>query len=335
MKLFGLWFALFLMIVTLPAWAEPLDMEAVNTAAFEGKDVKSPALVVKAQILLDRKRHSPGVIDGLSGDATEIALKAFQADNSLEATGKLDEASFAKLMEGDSAPVLSRYTISAEDVKGPFIDKVPTDIAEKAKLKRMAFTGPQEALAERFHMDEDLLKQLNPDTDFGKEGTEIVVAAVEHVEEGRAAEGEAPTDRIEADRLVIDKSERTLRVFGKDGKLIALYPATIGSESNPAPDGETRIERIAKGPTWDYDPKLQLEGEKDRPDKPMTVQPGPNNPVGTVWIALDRDHYGIHGTPEPEKIGKTLSSGCVRLTNWDVEELAGLVKKGVPVFFQE
>ena len=335
MKLFGLWFAFFLIIVTLPAWAEPLDMEAVNTAAFEAKAAKGPALILKAQILLDRKRYSPGVIDGISGDATEIALKAFQADNGIEATGKLDAASFAKLSEGNSGVVLIRYAISAEDVKGPFVDKVPTDIAEMAKLDRMAFTGPQEALAERFHMDEDLLKRLNPEADFTKAGTEIVVTSVEHVEEGRAAEGDAPTDRIRADRIVVDKSERTLRVFGKTGDLIALYPATIGSEENPAPDGETRIVRIAKGPTWNYDPKLKLEGEKNRPDEAMTVQPGPNNPVGTVWIALDRDHYGIHGTAEPEKVGKSLSSGCVRLTNWDVEELAELVKKGVPVVFEE
>jgi lipoprotein-anchoring transpeptidase ErfK/SrfK len=330
MKLFGLWFALFLMIVTLPAWAAGLDMQAVNMAAFEAKAAKSPALVLKAQVLLDRKRYSPGVIDGLDGDATEIALKAFQADNGIEATGKLDEASFTKLAEGNSAPVLVPYTISTEDVKGPFIDKVPTDIAEMAKLEHMAFTSPQEALAERFHMDEALLKHLNPEADFGKAGTEIVVTSVEHVEEGRAAEGDA-----KADRIVVDKSERTLRVFGKTGDLIALYPATIGSESNPAPDGETKIVRIAKGPTWNYDPKLKLEGEKDRPDEAMTVQAGPNNPVGTVWIALDRDHYGIHGTAEPEKVGKNLSSGCVRLANWDVEELAGLVKKGVPVLFEE
>ncbi len=335
MKLFGLWFVFFLVIVTLPVWAAPPDIEAINAATFEAKAAKSPDLILKAQVLLDRKRHSPGVIDALSGDATEIALKAFQADNGLEATGKLDEASFAKLTEGDSEPVLVRYTISPRDVKGPFIDKVPTDIAEKAKLQLMAFTGPREALAERFHMDEELLKRLNPDADFGKQGTEIVVAAVEHVEEGRAAEGDAPTGRIRADRIVIDKSERTLRVFGKTGDLIALYPATIGSESNPAPEGETKIERIAKGPTWNYDPKLKLEGEENPPDEPMTVQPGPNNPVGTVWIALDRDHFGIHGTEEPEKVGKSLSSGCVRLTNWDVEELAGLVKKGVPVFFEE
>jgi lipoprotein-anchoring transpeptidase ErfK/SrfK len=326
MKLFALWFALFLLIVTLPVWAAPPDMEAINAATFEAKAAKNPDLILKAQVLLDRKRHSPGVIDGLSGDATEIALKAFQADNGLQPTGKLDEASFAKLTEGDSEPVLVRYTISAQDVKGPFIDKVPPDIAEKAKLELMAFTGPREALAERFHMDEEFLKRLNPDADFGKQGTEIVVAAVE---------GAPQTKRIGAERIVVDKSERTLRVLGKTGDLIALYPATIGSESNPAPDGETKIERIAKGPTWNYDPKLKLEGEKNQPDEPMTVQPGPNNPVGTVWIALDRDHYGIHGTEEPEKVGKSLSSGCVRLTNWDVEELAGLVKKGVRVVFKE
>jgi lipoprotein-anchoring transpeptidase ErfK/SrfK len=288
-------------------------------------------LELKAQVLLDRKLYSPGVIDGISGDATEIALKAFQSDNGLEPTGKVDEASFAKLTEADADPVLIRYTITAEDVKGPFEEKIPENIEDMAKLERMPFTGPLELFAERFHMDEDLLKSLNPETDFAKDGTEIIVAAV-HSSEGRASAGE---EKVKATKLLVDKSERTLRVLGKDGALIALYPATIGSDNNPAPEGEAVITRVAKLPTWNYDPELKLEGHKDRPDEKMTVQPGPNNPVGTVWIALDRDHYGIHGTAEPQKIGKNLSSGCVRLTNWDVEELAGMVKKGTPVTFQE
>jgi lipoprotein-anchoring transpeptidase ErfK/SrfK len=199
-----------------------------------------------------------------------------------------------------------------------------------AKLKRLAFTSPRELFSERFHMDEELLSRLNPDIDFTKAGAEIVVAAVTRTE-GR----DSAKEKIRAERLVVDKSERSLRVLGKDEDLIAFYPATIGSEETPAPDGKAVITRIARGPTWNYDPELKLAGLKERPDEKMTVQPGPNNPVGTVWIAIDRDHYGIHGTAEPDKIGKNLSSGCVRLTNWDVEELAGFVRKGVPVLFQD
>lgn len=329
MKLFGLWLVLFVMIVSLPAWSEGLDPAAVNGAELtDGKAAQ--AAVAKAQILLDRKRYSPGVIDGRFGEATRIALKAFQTDNGLEATGELDEATFAKLSEGDAEPVLMRYTIERQDVKGPFEEEIPDKIADMAKLDHLSYSGPRELLAERFHMDEELMEWLNPGADFQKPGTEIAVAAIETPTEGRDAADNAK----DAARITIDKSEGTLRVFGKDGELIALYPATVGSESNPAPDGETKIVRIARGPTWNYDPKLELEGHKERPDEPVTIAAGPNNPVGTVWIALDRDHYGIHGTADPEEIGKNVSSGCVRLTNWDAEELAGLVRKGLPVVFE-
>jgi len=326
-RLFGLWLLLMTMVLILPVWAGPLDIESVNQADFGGEG-NDTARTVKAQILLDRQRYSPGVIDGVSGGTTEIAIKAFQADHGLEPSGTLDSETFAKLSEGDPQPVLTRYTISREDAKGPFEESIPDSIADMAKLKVLAFTGPREALAERFHMDEGLLEKLNPDADFSKAGTEIVVAAV-------AAEGRSAAGDERAHRIMVDKSEGTLRVLDKDGELVALYPATIGSENNPAPDGETKIERIARGPTWNYDPKLSLEGHKDRPDEPMTIAAGPNNPVGTVWIALDRDRFGIHGTAEPSKVGKNVSSGCVRLTNWDVEELAGLARKGMTVTFQD
>jgi lipoprotein-anchoring transpeptidase ErfK/SrfK len=328
MRLFGLWFALFVLVPGLPARAGQMpDMDKVNEARFEGK--AEPAVILKTQILLDRNRYSPGVIDGVAGDATEIALKAFQADNGLEPTGKIDEASFDKLTAAHSEPVLIRYTIEPQDVSGPFAENIPDSIEGMAKLDRLAFTSPRELLSERFHMNEELLVKLNPDADFTKAGTEVVVASVAH--EGR----DAAKEDTRAERLVVDKSERSLRVLGKDEELIAFYPATIGSEETPAPEGEAVITRIARGPSWNYNPKLELYGHKERPDEKLTIKAGPNNPVGTVWIAIDRDHYGIHGTAEPEKIGKNLSSGCVRLTNWDVEELAGLVRKKVPVIFQE
>ena len=324
-------FALSLVFAAPVVHAETLDVEAVNAAKLEGETKKvDPVAVVRLQILLDRQHYSPGVIDGFDGEATGIALKAFQADNNLEPSGKIDAATFAKLVETDPEPVLIRHTITAEDVKGPFIEKVPTDIAEMAKLEHMSYTSPRELLSERFHMDQDLLQKLNPDADFAREGTEINVAAVESAQKAQQS-----GEREKAERIVVDKSERTLRIFGKDNALLALYPATIGSEQNPAPDGELTVERVAKDPTWNYDPKLKLEGDKERPDEKMTVQPGPNNPVGAVWIALSKDHYGIHGTPEPDKVGKNLSSGCVRMTNWDVLELAGLVEKGTPVVFEE
>lgn len=321
---------LFLMLagLTVPAMAEDLTADKVDAATIEkvaGKNDRAATL--KAQILLDRQRYSPGVIDGLYGDATEIALRAFQIDNKLDETGKLDKATWDRLNEGNGEPALSRYTITEEDVKGPFVKEIPDAIEDMAKLETLGYTGPAEQLAERFHMDEETLKDLNPGADLTKAGTEISVAAIDD------AGDKVKKDDVE--RIVIDKSGRTLRVLGKDNALLALYPASIGSEENPAPTGEHKVTAVADKPTWTYSPELKLEGNKERPDKKVVIAAGPNNPVGAVWIDLDKDHFGIHGSPEPEKVGKAMSSGCVRLTNWDVQELAGMVKKGTLVVFED
>ncbi|MGQ4273239.1 L,D-transpeptidase family protein [Terrihabitans sp. B22-R8] len=319
-----------LMALSAPAIAaEKLTPDTVNAADFSEKaETGNRAALLKAQIQLDRQRYSPGAIDGVFGDATEIALKAFQSAQGLKETGKLDRATWEKLGEGAEGDVLTRYTITADDVKGPFVEKIPDGIADMAALESLAYTGPREALAERFHMDEDALKALNPDADFTKEGTEIVVPALD---DKRAAD--IKPDAV--DRILIDKSDRTLKVLDKDGTVLALYPASIGSKENPAPTGDLKITGTAEKPTWTYNPDLKLEGHKDRPDKPMVVPAGPNNPVGVMWIDLDKEHFGIHGSPEPEKVGKAMSSGCVRLTNWDVTELAHLVKNGMTVTFED
>jgi lipoprotein-anchoring transpeptidase ErfK/SrfK len=325
------WVACLLLTFTGSAFAETLKVDEVNAAELkEGAGKQSRATIFKAQILLDRHRYSPGVIDGYAGDSTEIALKAFQSDNGIEASGKLDRDTWAKLSENGGGDVLVRYTITDNDLKGPFIDAVPDKIQEMAELDGMHYTGALEALSERHHMDEDALRDLNPGADFDTQGTEIIVAATEGGQD-------TGVDKDAVDHILVDKSERSLRVIGKDGKLVAFYPATIGSEQNPAPTGEQKVTGVAENPTWTYSPDLKLEGDaaKDRPDKPVVVPAGPNNPVGAVWIDLDKEHFGIHGSAEPSKIGKTMSSGCVRLTNWDVTELAGLVKKDMRVTFQE
>jgi lipoprotein-anchoring transpeptidase ErfK/SrfK len=192
---------------------------------------------------------------------------------------------------------------------------------EQSKLERLAYTSPSELLAEKFHMDEDFLKQMNSGKDLTKAGTKILVA---NVQRGKAEAGSVQ-------RIEVDKAKKQLRALGADGKLLAVLPATIGSESRPAPKGEHEVTAVAKNPNYTYNPKYKFEGVKT--DKPFTIQPGPNNPVGSVWIDLTEEGYGIHGTPEPDKIGKTASHGCVRLTNWDAELLAGMVKKGVKVTF--
>ncbi|HEX2552130.1 MAG TPA: L,D-transpeptidase [Microvirga sp.] len=324
----SMWFGAVLCLA-LPAGAahaQALKPEAVKEAKASDK-AGSRALAAKVQILLDRARFSPGVIDGRGGENVDNALEAFRKAHGLDGKGKgIDEATLAKLAEAAreaSDPVLTEYTITDEDVKGPFAKEIPDGLEEQAKLDRLAYRDPVELLAERFHMDEDFLKELNPGKDFAKAGTAITVANVK----AGGAEARARTVK----RIEVDKAEKQLRAYGDDDKLIAVYPATIGSASRPAPSGTLEVKAVAKNPDYTYNPEYKFEGVKS--DKPFKIKPGPNNPVGSTWIDLSKDGYGIHGTPEPAKIGKTASHGCVRLTNWDAEALAQMVKAGIKVEF--
>jgi lipoprotein-anchoring transpeptidase ErfK/SrfK len=213
--------------------------------------------------------------------------------------------------------VLQRYTITAEDVEGPFVT-VPSDMEAQAELEALAYESPAEALAEKFHMAQSFLKALNPGADFAAAGTEITVI----VPRGKGLKGKVA-------RIEVDKAGSALRAFSADGSLLATYPATIGSSTFPSPDGEMEVTTVAAAPTYHFDPTDRNWG----PDKKLTIAAGPNNPVGGTWIDLSKDGYGIHGTPEPRLIGKTSSHGCVRLTNWDAAELGKAVGKGTKVEF--
>lgn len=271
--------------------------------------------VLAAQILLDRAQHSPGAIDGFMGGNTRRAIQAYQRANGLPVTGELDSSLIEHLSQG-SRDLLTRYTITQDDVSGPF-HPIPSGFEAKADVEP-TYESPAEMLAEKFHMSLGFLRALNADADFGRAGTEILVV-------------NAGQDRLSADvsRIEVDKAANELRAFSSSGQLLATYPTTVGSNVHPSPDTTLEVVAVAPDPTYHFDPEDRSWG----PDHQFTIAAGPNNPVGTVWIDLSRDGFGIHGTPDPELIGKTSSHGCVRLTNWDATELADAVSEGTTVTF--
>ena len=298
----------------------PEASKSGKAAAPSGWTVKGvdPSLV-KAEVLLDRAGFSPGVIDGKDGQNLKQAVAAYAKAKGASST-TLDKAVWDSLA-ADSAPVAQSYVITDKDAAGPFIGDPPKDYEEMAKLPAMSYSTPLQALAEKFHMDQGLLKALNPGADFGKAGTSIIVAIP------RMAPRAFSVARIE-----VDKSDEAVRAFDASGKLVAYYPATVGSTERPAPSGMYKVVAVAPHPVYFYDPKrltFTPQGAKGK----LKIQAGPNNPVGETWIALNIPTYGIHGAPDPSAIGKRQSHGCVRLTNWDAVELGKAVKKGVTVDF--
>lgn len=281
-------------------------------------------LLIRAQVILDRAHFSPGVIDGRNGTNFRRALTAFEAANNVAGATPgglaiLDAAAWQALTAADSAPVTQDYMITADDVKGPFLGKIPTAMVDLAKLPHLGYATPVQAIAAKFHMDEALLKALNPKVDFGVAGASIVVVRP-------AADPLAPVARVE-----VDKSIDEVRAYDDNGKVVATFPATVGSRERPAPSGQWAVKGVVPNPTYTYDPSRLTFGNAKQGK--LTIQPGPNNPVGDTWIDLTIETYGIHGTPDPTQVGKTASHGCVRLTNWDAAALGKAVKTGTPVLF--
>src|SRR5262245_15180062 len=283
-----------------------------------GAGARSRLLLLKIQVLLDRAHASPGEIDAARGENTRKAIVAYREMRDLSAGDRIDEPLWQALVDQDRDSVLVRYTISEADVAGPFLDHVPEDFRDKAKLKQLNYTSAQERLAEKFHMSEHLLRELNPGVAFDNAGPEIVVANVEREELPRKIA-----------RVEVDATRQRVRAFDRDDRTILVYPATVGSRERATPTGEFKVSSVAHNPTYHYDPSLNLRGV--HVDEKLELPPGPNNPVGRVWIGLSAKGYGIHGTPDPDAVSKRASHGCVRLTNWDALELAKHVSKGTPV----
>ena len=296
----------------------PLTSEEINAAEFSGVMAEGlSALTTKLQVLLDRAAANPGVIDGIAGENVTKAIRGFQEINGLPVDGILNEELWARLRSPE--PVSITYTITPQDLEKLLVS-LPQDYAEMAKLDWLGYTSGSEALAEKFHMDEKFLVFLNPLARFTA-GEQIIV-----MNPGV----QAP---VTITRIVADKTNERLVIFGENGTPAIIYPATIGSDTTPSPQGTHEVKGVAKFPTYAYNPDVNFQ-QGENTGK-LTIPAGPNGPVGTTWIDLTQPTYGLHGTPDPSRISKTSSHGCVRLTNWDAAELGSLVKPGIEVTFLE
>lgn len=275
--------------------------------------------VMRAQILLDRARFSPGEIDAHYGDDLAVAVKGYQERHGLEPTGIIN-AYMWRLLNRDRRPLLRSYTITQADEKGPF-QPVPADVQARAQMKWLGYESPQEELGEKFHCSPELLEKLNSGKDLTHAGERITVPNVMR----------APPRR--AYRVVVSESKRTVTAYGLGGKLLAVYPATLGGEHDPLPIGHWTITVVQQYPWFYYDPAHFWNA--DPSEAKAKLPPGPNNPAGVVWMGLSKPHYGIHGTPDPSHIRHNESYGCIRLTNWDAEDLSHMVRSGTPAILEE
>ena len=291
---------------------DPVQAEPVRPGS-------SASAILRAQILLARAHFSCGEIDARYGTNLRGAISDFQAAHGLSGSGTMDKATW-KILNADTEPALLRVPLAPEDVAGPFAP-IPEDMMEKAKLPALTYASPLEGIAEKYHASPALLQKLNPVAHFDTAGEEILAPNVLVPPPEKAAS------------VVVSRSRRFVAALDAAGKILARYPATTGSEHDPLPLGKWKILGVARNPPFHYNPDLFWDAKAMQGK--TRIAPGPNNPAGVAWIDLSREHYGIHGTPEPSQIGKTKSHGCIRLTNWDVWELSKMVAPGTPALLEE
>lgn len=308
-----------------------------------------PRPLMQAQVMLDRAGFSPGVVDGQMNLSTRNAVIGFQQAMNLPQTGDFDDATRRALIGVQKeVPATRLVTIPADFAAGPFAP-LPQDAVAKSKLPALGYASLEEKLAERFHTTPEVLRALNAGADPATQqpaaysaGQTIRVPNVgaDFIDPARTenpawaatlASLGVGTNAPPAARIVVSKGEGTLKAFDADGKLIGLFTVTTGSERDPLPLGRWKILAVDRNTKFHYNPKLFWDVSDAKPD--AMLPPGPNSPVGVVWIDLSKEHYGIHGTTEPASIGHTESHGCVRLTNWDAARLAGMVSTKTQVDF--
>ena len=322
--------------ISMPVVAQPAPPPANRPAA------PIDMTVLHVQVLLDHLGFGPGVIDGRGGMSFKGALSGFQKSRKLPQTGEVDAATLKALYPYRAVRPVRVLALSEADALGPYQGPLPQDPAAQAALPAMGYADAMEKLAEKFHTTPETLAALNPG---GRTAPGARLRFPNVLPASRAYDPKLSPEwrqtlsdlnvsaiQPQAKRIVVDKSEGVLKVYGEDDRLLAQFPATMGSQYDPLPLGDWKIQGAAYNPPFHYNPKLFWDADKS--DKKALLPPGPNGPVGVVWLDLSKPHYGIHGTPSPQTIGRAESHGCIRLTNWDAARLALMVKPGTPAHFQ-
>ncbi|WP_375404218.1 L,D-transpeptidase [uncultured Sphingomonas sp.] len=304
--------------------------------------VKIDRSILHVQVILDHLGFSPGVLDGRPGMSLTAAIKGFQESRGMKLTGQMDRPTLAALHPYKAMRPTRELTLSEAALAGPFT-AIPKEPEQQAKLQAMGYRAPIEKIAEMFHTTPEILIAMNsPETRLAA-GQKIVVPNALPTSreypgsakpEWRAMLNQLNVDanQPKGEKIVVDKSDQVLRVLDGQGKLVAQFQATMGSSTDPLPLGTWKVLSISPMPDWKFNPKILKKVDDSK--AAQIIPPGPNNPVGVVWIDLSKEHYGIHGTAEPHQIGRAQSNGCIRLTNWDVARLSLMIKPGVTAVFQ-